>query len=107
MLFRSVVNRNLIDEKRSNDLLSFLVVLCAMSNFAMPIPSVGVRFIRLAFPIIALLYMKKMPEKRFGGLLLLFPAIFVFDIYYTIMHYMSSVGIKFFISSPLYLLYNL
>ena len=107
LLILLVINRNLIDEKHSDDLLSFLVVLCAMCNFAMPIPSVGVRFIRLTFPIIALLYMKKMPEKRFTGLLMLFPVIFVFDFYYMFLHYMSSVGIKFFISSPLYLLYNL
>lgn len=101
-----IVNRHLINDKHADALFAFLLVLVSMANFTMPIPSVGTRFLRVCFPLIALLFVQYMPERRYRVLVYLFPCIFVFSFYYMALNYFEVVGPSFFVRSPLLVLIN-
>lgn len=92
--------------KGSNKLIVFILILASMANFTMLIPSVGARFIRILYPLIALLFVQYMPESKYKILVYCFPVIFVFSFYYLFMNYLNVVGLSFFISSPLLIFIN-
>lgn len=99
-----IINRNRLEGSKSDNLLGALLVMISMANFTMPVPSVGVRFIRLTFPLIALLFLQNMPEKKYRYLIIAFPFIFIFTFYYLVLNYLEVVGPTFFISSPIYII---
>lgn len=101
-----IINRKLITDKNANSLMAFLLVIISVANFTMPIPSVGVRFIQLTYPLIALLYVQYMPENRYGKLVLWFPIIFIFSFYYLFLNYLEVVGVSFFFLSPVIIVFK-
>jgi len=91
---------------RSKNLYTFLLVYMSIINFTMPIPSFGVRFVMLAYPIIAYIWLVNFKGKRYKQFLYALPLVFWFVIYGQIVLYLSVLHFDFYISNPFYLIYK-
>ncbi len=86
----------------------FLALLIWMTfcNFTMSIPSVGVRFIILSYPLIAYIWLSMFKTQKYKLILFALPFVFAYDIYRLIISYSTVLTPSFFISSPLYLIFK-
>ena len=66
-------------------------------------PSMGVRFIVLAYPIIAYLWLEHIDLKKYKWLIYAFPFAFLINIKNLLHNYMSVTPSDFFYTSPIYL----
>lgn len=83
-----------------------LLVWMTFCNFAMSIPSVGVRFIILSYPLIAYIWLSIFKTQKYKLILFALPFVFAYDIYRLIQLYFTVLTPSFYISSPLYLIFR-
>lgn len=110
LVFMMVCNyQKHIFHTRYHTLFLFLVILMSFVNFTLFIPSVGSRFIMMALPLIAYIWLTCFSDKRFNkyiyglGVLFVFHAIFPFNIYQfpCLRFYTQLLEPSFWFNSPL------
>lgn len=99
-----ILNIKRISGTYNKRILQFLIVYMTLVNILMPIPSMGVRFIVLAYPIIAYLWIEHMDLQKFKWVIYLFPVAFLMNIRALVLNYLSVTPSDFFYLSPLCLL---
>lgn len=100
------INKKIDYNEDSKKLLGFILILGSMANFTMPIPSVGGRFMCLLFPLIAVMFIHNMLEKKYNKLIYCFPVLYFFSFHQLFLNYLNVVSIGFFFSSPIVILIN-
>jgi hypothetical protein len=91
---------------KSKDMYTFLLVYITFVNFAMPIPSLGVRYMVLAYPIIAYIWLVNFKGRQYKQVLYVMPVVFWFAIYTQINHYLNVLQFDFYVSNPFFLFYK-
>lgn len=85
----------------------FILVYMSFVNFTMPVPSLGGRYIVLAYPIIAYIWLVNFKGVKYQKFLYIMPVIFLQTIHTQIFsYYLKVLSIDFFVSSPFYLIYK-
>lgn len=91
---------------RSKTLYLFLLVYMTFVNFTMPVPSLGGRYMSLAYPIIAYIWLVNFKGVKYKKMMYAMPVVFWFSFYGWIGRYITVLEPSFFVSSPFYLVYN-
>lgn len=91
---------------KSKELYLFLLVFMTFVNFTMPVPSLGGRYMTLAYPIIAYIWLVNFKGRKYIRYLYLMPFVFWFSIYRRLNQYFSVLEPAFFISNPFWLIYK-
>lgn len=98
------------DEIKANpkikDLYSFLLIWMTVFNFLMFVPSLGNRYIVLAYPVIAYIWLVHFKGVKYSFMLSLLPIVFAWKIQEQIGYYFSVISYDFYFSSPFLLIYN-
>lgn len=84
----------------------FLLVYMTFVNFTMAVPSLGGRYMTLAYPLIAYIWLVNFKGVKYKKFLYAMPVIFWFSFYGWIRYYLIVLDFEFFVSSPFYLIYN-
>lgn len=84
----------------------FLLVYMTFVNFTMAVPSLGGRYMTLAYPLIAYIWLVNFKGVKYKKFLYVMPVVFCFSIYGWIRQYITVLDFEFFVSSPFYLIYN-
>lgn len=86
-----LINRKkLSEEYHSGRVLEFIVVLMCVVNLTLSIPSVGVRFIKMAVPFIVYLFVVNSDlTKRFSSLVYFIPIAYSYEVLYWVRHMIS------------------
>lgn len=99
-------SKEIIDNAKTKNLFSFLLVLMVFVNFTMAIPSLGGRYMMLAYPIIAYIWLVNFKGRKYNKVLYAMPVIFSFSFYVQAVLYMKVLEPVFYFSNPFYLLYH-
>lgn len=99
-----IKNNTAIKNIKTKSLYQFLLVWMTFVNFVMPIPSLGNRFIILAYPIIAYLWLGNLNNTKYRYWIYAIPLVFFMGIYSLLEHYISVLDFSFYFSSPLILI---
>ncbi|PZD76611.1 EpsG family protein [Mesonia sp. K7] len=91
---------------KTKKLFSFLLIWMTFVNFTTPIPSLGGRFMVMAYPIIAYIWLVNFYGKKYQRLLYLMPFVFVMFFYVKVILYKGVTDLSFYVSSPVYLIYK-
>lgn len=98
------------DEIKANtkikDLYSFLLIWMTVFNFLMFVPSLGNRYIILAYPVIAYIWLVHFKDVKYTFILFLLPIVFFWKIIEQIRYYLAVTSYDFYFSNPLLLIYN-
>ncbi len=107
LLFISVKARNKLREDNFENLLDFSILFMAIVNFTMAIPSVGVRFILMAEPLIAILFLNACGQhKKKIAIVYFMPLFMIRALYVGIFSFFRYQDIEFFVMNPFYLIYS-
>lgn len=87
------------------ELYLFLLVWMTFCNLFMGVPSVGVRYIELAYPIIAFLWLSYFPS-RYTVFVYMLPLVWLYNIYMEFNYYNQVLDWSFFVSSPVVLAFK-
>ena len=87
-------------------LYQFLLIWVSIFNFLMFVPSLGSRFIILAYPIMAYIWLVVFKDEHYQKIILFLPLIFLWDIQKQILYYGVVLDVTYYFSNPLYLLYK-
>lgn len=102
LLLFTYKNRKLFDsDSSSKKVFSFTLACYTISNFCMPIPHLGARFITLCYPSLAYLWLKYSLDRRYKPLLLAVPFVFLLSIKQAFDVYANSLEYSFLIT-PFY-----
>lgn len=85
-------------------LYRLLIVWATFANFGMSIPSLGNRFIIMAYSLIAFLWLTFFKGEKYNWVIYLFPIAFFMSIYHQINLYDKVTDFLFYISSPFVLI---
>ena len=96
----------LLANPMTRSLYIFLLIWMSAVNFLMPVPSVGVRFIELSYPIIAYLWLVAFKGYKYQGILYLCPFAFFMAIYRLFINYTTVTDLKFYTSSSISIVYH-
>ena len=91
---------------KSKSFYLFLLVYMTFVNFTMAVPSLGGRYMTLAYPLIAYIWLVNFKGVKYKKFLYAMPVIFWFSFYGWIRYYLIVLDFEFFVSSPFYLIYN-
>jgi hypothetical protein len=91
---------------KSKSFYLFLLVYLTFVNFTMAVPSLGGRYMILAYPIIAYIWLVNFKGVKYKNYLYSMPIVFSFSIYGWIQRYLLVLDLEFFITSPFYLIYK-
>lgn len=91
---------------KTKSLFAFLLIWMTFANFTMPIPSLGGRFMVLAYPVIAYIWLVNFKGVKYQKVLHAMPFVFLFSFYTQFLLYKNVLDITFYFSSPFYLLYK-
>jgi len=91
---------------KTKSLFAFLLIWMTFANFTMPIPSLGGRFMALAYPVIAYIWLVNFKGVKYQKVLHAMPFVFLFSFYTQFLLYKNVLDISFYFSSPFYLLYK-
>lgn len=91
---------------KSKSFYLFLLVYMTFVNFTMAVPSLGGRYMTLAYPLIAYIWLVNFKGVKYKKFLYAMPVIFWFSFYGWIRYYLTVLDFEFFVSSPFYLIYN-
>lgn len=94
-------SRDKIKQYSTKNLLAFTVIVVSFSNFVMPIPSLGKRFMILSYPLIAYLWLNVFGVYKYKRYVYLMPIVFFMSIYHLLESYISNVDPLFYITSPI------
>lgn len=101
MLYLIIRSRDLIKDRRVQNIYSFTIILVTFSNFMMPVPSLGGRFMALSYPFIAYLWLDIFGTDRYRRVIYCMPFVFIMSIYHLFRSYWFNVDRLFYISSPI------
>lgn len=106
-LFMKDENR-IIQNPKIKILYQFLLVWMTIIFFVMPIPSLGVRYLKLAMPVIAYIWLITFESRRVHrSVIKIFPIFFLMAIYEECIGYIdNSVHSDFYYTSPIYQIYK-
>lgn len=91
---------------KTKSLFAFLLIWMTFANFTMPIPSLGGRFMVLAYPVIAYIWLVNFKGVKYQKVLHAMPFVFLFSFYTQFLLYKNVLSPTFYFSSPFYLLYK-
>ncbi len=91
---------------KSKSIYTFLLVYMTFVNFVMSIPSLGVRFIVLSYPVIAYIWLVNFKGRKYQHVLYAMPIVFWLAIYTQINQYLNVLQFDFYVSNPFYLIYK-
>lgn len=107
MVYLFIKNSQMIKANpKTRILFMFLLVYMTFVNFTMPVPSLGGRYMRLAYPLIAYIWLVNFKDVKYQKYLYAMPFVFWFSIYGQINQYLAVLDKSFFISSPFVLVYK-
>lgn len=107
MVILLIINSKVIvNEVKTKALFLFLIFWMSFSNFFMIIPSVGERFILLAYPLISYIWLVHFKGRKYQVFLLFLPIVFFMWIYSNINIVNKVIAPSFFVSNPIYLIYK-
>lgn len=86
----------------NRSLLRFLIIWMCFANIFMPVPSVGGRFIQLAYPMISYLWLSYFSNKRYASFIYILPFVWLMNVYNLLRNYMGVLDWTFFVTSPIY-----
>lgn len=101
-----IKKRHLIILKPEKNLLAFLIVWMALSNFLMPVPSLGIRYMVMSYPFIAYILLAIPKDKMCKYLIYFMPFAFFVNIYNLFVNYSTVLDPFFIVSSPFLLIYR-
>lgn len=101
MLFIIRRERKSISDKNVKSLLAFTIIIITFSNFTMPIPSLGGRFMAFSYPLLAYLWLEVIGTNRYKSFIYCMPFVFLMAIYHLLQAYWQNADHLFYISSPL------
>lgn len=93
--------KNNIKDKQVKSLLELTIIIVSFSNFMMPVPSVGGRFIVMSYPFLAYLWLDIIGPNRYKKFIHFMPFVFIMTIYHMFQSYWENVDRLFYISSPI------
>lgn len=99
-------SKAIIANPKTKSLYLFLLVFMSFVNFTMAVPSLGGRYMILAYPIIAYIWLVNFKGVKYKNYLYSMPIVFSFSIYGWIQRYLLVLDLEFFITSPFYLIYK-
>ncbi len=103
-LIRERRKRKQVDVGETNIYQAFLIWV-SFCNFSMSIPAVGRRFIVVAYPLLAYLWLSFWGLKRRNWILYFLPVAFFYDLFWqTPVCYTTVLEPEFFFASPIYLI---
>lgn len=91
-------------DKNLYNLYIFLLILMSFSFFTMGIPSLGVRYINLAFPVMSFIWLVTFGEKKYRWFIYIVPLVYFMTIYGTIRLFNQVLDVYFYFSSPMLLM---
>ncbi|MFN4364860.1 EpsG family protein [Chryseobacterium hispalense] len=98
--------KNILNDPKTSLLYRFLIFYMVFVNLVMPIPSMGNRYILLAYPLIAYLWLIYFKDRKHKTILYLFPIVFFLNIYSQLLLYKMVTGIYFFIAPSFYTIFE-
>lgn len=99
-------SKSLLNNHRSSDLYSFLIVWFTTFNFLSSVPALGGRFQVISYPIIAYLWLVNFKGRKYDIILLLLPFAFLLETYKFFIYYNITLDPFFYVSNPVYLIYK-
>lgn len=107
MVYLFIKNSQMIKANpKTRILFMFLLVYMTFVNFTMPVPSLGGRYMTLAYPMIAYIWLVNFKDVKYQKYLYAMPFVFMFSVYAMIGRYLTVLDISFFFSSPFVLIYK-
>lgn len=91
---------------KTQTLFSFILIWMTFVNFTMAIPSLGGRYMLLAYPIIAYIWLVNFKGVKYRNVLYAMPFVFLFSFFGQLKLYNLVIDPFFYFSSPLYLIYK-
>ncbi len=107
LVFLFIKNSKQISKNpKTTRLFSFLLIWMTFVNFTMPIPSLGGRFMVMSYPVIAYIWLINFKGVKYNRVLYVMPFVFIMSFYTKFILYKGVVDPLFFISSPVYLIFE-
>src|SRR5690554_799866 len=91
---------------KTKRIFPFLLIWMVFVNFTMPIPSLGGRYMAMAYPLIAYIWLVNFKGIKYRRILYAMPFVFLLSFYRQIVLYNKVLEPEFYISSPFYLVYK-
>ena len=105
IMYLFVKNRELVKSNpKVKSLYFFLLIWMSFCFAAMPIPSLGNRFVILSYPFIAYIWLAVFGTTHYRKILYCIPGVFSYNIYILILNYLQVLDWSFFISNPISLI---
>lgn len=102
-----IQRKTILNNIASRQLFLFLVVYLTCFNFLLAIPSLGARFLVLAFPMIAYIWLVCFKEKKlYEWYIFLLPVAFFWDIITKLLLYSRVLDLHSLLLSPIFLFYS-
>jgi hypothetical protein len=102
-----MIYRERITSRQDYNIYLLLLVISTFAAFTTSIPSLGERFFRLTYPLIAYLFLKYFNHGRFRLLLYIYPLVFLHHFYMSLgIYYWTTHSWEFYLSSPFYTIYK-
>ena len=92
--------------EKAKSVYLFLIPYCAICNIFTIVPLLGARFLSLAYPFYAYIWVEGMKCKYYKWFIYLMPIVMVRDIYYMLYNYTRVLEFDFFYQNIFYLLYK-
>jgi hypothetical protein len=100
-------NRARITSRQDYSIYLLLLVISTFAAFTSSIPSLGARYFRLTYPLIAYLFLKYFNHGRFKWLLYIYPLVFLHHFYMNFcVHYWRTHSWDFYFLSPFDTIYK-
>jgi hypothetical protein len=87
-------------------LYSFLIVWMTFVNFTMSIPSLGSRYMHLALPVIAYIWLVIFKDVKYKYVLYAYPIVYLHTLYILMMYILTVIPRHFYTANPFYLAYK-
>lgn len=107
MVYLFIKNSKIIKENiKTKKLYEFLLVFMTFVNFTMAVPSLGGRYVVLAYPIIAYIWLVNFHGRKYQAVLYLMPIIFLSSIISQVYLYKNVLEVDFLLGNPIYFIYR-
>lgn len=107
LVFLFILEKKIIlANNKTRNLFMFLLVYMAIVNFMMNIPSLGSRYLRLAYPIIAYIWLISFKDLKYKWVLFLMPIALFYRTYRVGLLIKATIGGYFYVSNLFYLIYH-
>lgn len=97
--------REIIDSNKTRELFLFLLVYMTLINFMMVIPSLGGRYIMLAYPLIAYIWLISFKDVKYKWMLYIMPIVLLLPTYNVFLNTTKVLDINFYFSNIFSLAY--